>query len=49
MEEGGEGLESPWTPLARSGLRWPPWGCCLGRGPHLFQALHVLEVETDVE
>lgn len=32
--------------------RWPPWGqggLPLGRGSHLFQALHVLEVETDVE
>lgn len=50
MEEGGEGLESPWTPWAKSG---PPLaatgGHCLGLGSHLFQALHVLEVEADVE
>ena len=47
---GGEGLESPWTPWAKSG---PPLaatgGHCLGLGSHLFQALHVLEVEADVE
>lgn len=46
---GGEGLESPWTPWARSG----PLGChrgrCLQPGSHLFQALHVFEVEANIE
>lgn len=35
------------------GQVWPPTGChgehCLRSGSHLFQALHVLEVEANVE
>lgn len=50
MEEGGERLESPWTPWARPG---PPTDChgehYFSLGTHLFQALHVLEVEANVE
>ena len=47
---GGEGLESPWTRWARSGA---PTGChgghCFRPGSYLFQALHFLEVEANVE
>lgn len=49
MEEGREGLESPgplvWVRpqgVRVLGLGW--WA-----GPHLFQAVHVFEVEADVE
>lgn len=49
MEE-GEGLESPWTPCARSGSQQATaWGHCLRLGLHLFQAFHVFEVEANVE
>jgi hypothetical protein len=44
--EGGGGAAEPWTPCARSG---PPLAAEGGRESHLFQALHVLEVEADVE
>lgn len=49
MEEGREGLESP-GPLTRvrpQGVRVLRLGCWAG--PHLFQAVHVFEVEADVE
>lgn len=37
-------------PLGRSGPHSQlPRGHCFGPEPHLFQALHVLEVEADVE
>lgn len=49
MEEGREGLESP-GPLTRvrpQGARVLPLQ--QRTGPHLFQAVHVFEVEADVE
>lgn len=49
MEDGREGLESPGplTWVSPQGTRVLPLGPCMG--PHLFQAVHVFEVEADVE
>lgn len=49
MEEGREGLESPGplTWVRPQGVRVLHLGCWAG--PHLFQAVHVFEVEADVE
>lgn len=49
MENRREGLESPGplTGVHPQGARVLPLGRCTG--PHLFQAVHVFEVEADVE
>lgn len=49
MEEGGRGWRAH-GPLG-PGLapHWPPWGALPQAGSHLFQALHVLEVEANIE
>lgn len=49
MEDRREGLESPGplTWVRPQGARVLSLGRCTG--PHLFQAVHVFEVEADVE